>query len=113
MITLTETAVNKLQGIMVEKGLNDYSVRVFISGGGCCGLSYGMAFADEIEAEDQTFESNGLKMVIDSGSFPYLQGVKIDYVETPKGGGFRIENPNMVGGCSTNKQSSGCSGSCN
>ncbi len=110
MITLTQTAASKLQGIMTERGLNDYALRVFINGGGCCGLSYGMAFANEFETDDQIFESAGVKVVIDGGSFPYLEGTNIDYIDTPKGSGFRIENPNTVGGsCSSDKkQSCGC-----
>ncbi len=99
MITLTPVAADKLQGIMAEKGLNGYALRVFVAGGGCSGLSYGMTFAEGPELGDQIFEVNGLKIVVDPGSFCYLDGAEIDYLDSLMGGGFRIENPNAVQTC--------------
>ena len=99
MITLTEPATGKLQNIMTEKGIDDYALRVFVSGGGCSGLSYGMTFAEGAEMGDQEFEVSGVKVVVDPGSLPYLDGAEIDYVDSLMGGGFRIENPNAVRSC--------------
>ena len=99
MITLTPTATGKLQEIMVEKGLTDQALRVFVSGGGCSGLSYGMTFAEGEEFGDQVFEANGVKVVVDMGSIQYLDGAEIDYIDSLMGGGFRIENPNAVKTC--------------
>ena len=99
MIILTQTASDKLHGIMAEKGLNDYALRGFVSGGGCSGLSYGMTFAEGPELGDQTFDVNGVKVVVDPGSYPYLDGAEIDYIDSLMGGGFRIENPNAVRTC--------------
>ncbi|RME77108.1 MAG: iron-sulfur cluster insertion protein ErpA [Chloroflexi bacterium] len=99
MINLTEVATQKLQGIMAEKGLEGYALRVFVSGGGCSGLSYGMTFAEGPELGDQVMECNGVKVVIDPASFPYLDGAQIDYVDSLMGGGFRIDNPNAVRTC--------------
>lgn len=99
MITLTPTASAKLDGIMAEKGLKDYALRVFVSGGGCSGLSYGMTFAEGPELGDQEFEVSGVKVVVDPGSYPYLDGAEIDYIDSLMGGGFRIENPNAVRTC--------------
>lgn len=100
MIILTELASDKLQNIMTEKGLHDYALRVFVSGGGCSGLSYGMTFAEGPELGDQVFEASGVKVVVDPGSYPYLDGAEIDYIDSLMGGGFRIENPNAVRTCS-------------
>ena len=99
MIVLTQTASDKLQGIMAEKGLQEHALRVFVSGGGCSGLSYGMTFAEGPELGDQTFEVSGVKVVVDPGSYPYLDGAEIDYIDSLMGGGFRIENPNAVRTC--------------
>ncbi len=100
MITLTPVASDKLHHIMTEKGIEKHSLRVFVSGGGCSGLSYGMTFAEGPELGDQVFEANGVKVVVDPGSFPYLEGAEIDYIDSLMGGGFRIDNPNAVQSCS-------------
>jgi iron-sulfur cluster assembly accessory protein len=100
MINLSPIAADKLEKIMDEKGLANHSLRVFVSGGGCSGLSYGMTFAEAPETGDQVFEANGVKVIVDPGSFPYLNGAEIDYIDSLMGGGFRIENPNAVQSCS-------------
>ena len=100
MINLSPIAADKLGKIMDEKGLVNHSLRVFVSGGGCSGLSYGMTFAEAAETDDQIFEANGVKIIVDPGSFPYLDGAEIDYIDSLMGGGFRIENPNAVQSCS-------------
>ena len=100
MITLTEAAADKLQNIMQEKGLVDYGLRVFVSGGGCSGLQYGMTFAEGPMDGDQIFEDRNVKLIVDPASLMYLTGVEIDYIDSLMGGGFRIENPNAVQSCS-------------
>ena len=99
MINISPIAADKLENIMDEKGLDNHSLRVFVSGGGCSGLSYGMTFAEAPEAGDQVFEANGVKVIVDPGSFPYLNGAEIDYIDSLMGGGFRIDNPNAVSSC--------------
>lgn len=99
MITITPSATQVLNKVMAEKGLADHSLRVFVSGGGCSGLSYGMTFAEGPELGDQVLESNGVSVIVDPGSFQYLDGAEIDYVDSLMGGGFRIENPNAVRTC--------------
>ncbi len=100
MITITPNASQRLQAIMTEKNINDHALRVFVSGGGCSGLNYGMTFSELPEATDQVFETAGLKVIIDPASYEYLMGAEIDYVDSLMGGGFRIENPNAVQTCS-------------
>jgi iron-sulfur cluster assembly accessory protein len=99
MLTITPPATEKLQGIMTEKGISGHALRVFVSGGGCSGLSYGMTFAQAPEFDDQIFEAEGIKVVIDPASLQYLLGAEIDYTDSLMGGGFRIENPNAVQSC--------------
>lgn len=100
MINLTEAAADQLQKLLEEKGMEDHSLRVFVSGGGCSGLQYGMTFAEAPMEGDQVFEEQNVRMVVDSGSLMYLMGAEIDYIDSLMGGGFRIENPNAVQSCS-------------
>lgn len=100
MITLTEAAADQLSKILEEKGLTDHSLRVFVSGGGCSGLQYGMTFAEGPMDGDQVFEEQNIKVIVDPGSMMYLMGAEIDYIDSLMGGGFRIENPNAVQSCS-------------
>lgn len=99
MITLSMPASEKLQGIMAEKGIEGHSLRVFVSGGGCSGLNYGMTFAEDVEVDDKVIEASGMKIVVDPASQFYLNGAEIDYIDSLMGGGFRIENPNAVQSC--------------
>ncbi len=100
MINITKTASDRLQAIMTEKDIASHALRVFVSGGGCSGLNYGMTFAELPETTDQIFEAEGLKVVVDPASIEYISGATIDYVDSLMGGGFRIENPNAVQTCS-------------
>lgn len=114
MVTLTETAASKLLALMNEKGVAEtHALRVFVSGGGCSGLQYGMTFEDNLRPVDTVFMQHGLRVVIDPRSLPYLEGANIDYAEGPMGGGFQIDNPNAVAGCGCGQSSAGeggCSG---
>jgi len=100
VITLTETAANKLDAIMKEKGVREtHGLRVFVSGGGCSGLQYGMTFDPSPREVDTVFTQHGLRVVIDPQSLRYMDGATIDYVDSLMGGGFHIENPNAVSSC--------------
>ena len=99
-VTLTETAAEKLGGILEQKGLREtHALRVFVKGGGCGGMQYGMTFDDDIQEADQVFEKYGLRVVIDPTSFLYVGGASIDYIDNLMGGGFHIENPNAASSC--------------
>lgn len=98
MINLTETAVAKVREFMISKDREDLGLRIYISKGGCSGFSYGMAL-DEAGSDDSTFDCNGVKVVVDQQSLPYLEGVEVDYTHSLMGGGFSIQNPNAVSSC--------------
>lgn len=100
MLTITPLAAAKLHQVLAEKNLTGYGLRVFISGGGCSGFQYGMAFENTTEEGDHVFESNGVRIYLDSASATYLEGASVDYVDSLMGGGFRIENPNAASTCS-------------
>lgn len=100
VVNLTQMAADKLLAIMDEKGLREtHALRVFVSGGGCSGMQYGMTFDNAPLPVDTVFEQRGLRVVVDPRSLPYIEGANIDYVDSLVGGGFHIENPNAVSSC--------------
>ncbi len=98
-INISEAAGEKLSELFAEVGDEMDAIRIFVSGGGCSGMSYGMTFSEGAELGDQTFDLGNLKVVVDPGSIQYLDGAEIDYLDSLMGGGFRIENPNAVRSC--------------
>lgn len=99
MITLSDVAASQLQAMLQQRHLLDHGLRVFVQGGGCCGLQYGMAFEPAAREGDTILEIKGLELFIDPISALYLEGVEIDYQDTPTGGGFRVENPQASAVC--------------
>ena len=100
MLTITENGASKAREIMARNGKETASVRVFVKSGGCSGYSYGMAIDDRELEGDTVVESNGVRMVVDRMSSPFLQGAVVDYLETMMGGGFSVvSNPNATSSC--------------
>ena len=106
MVDLTPAAATKLQGILTEKGLTGYGLRVYISGGGCGGPQYGMGFDKETRVGDTVELIEGIQVFIDSDSAQYLEGAKIDFVDE-LGGGVKIDSPNSPSGCNCGREG-GC-----
>ena len=98
-ITLLPSAVNKFRALLAERNLPDHALRVFVAGGGCSGMQYGMALEREGGEFDHVFEQGGVRVLVDATSMMYLAGATIDYVDNLMGGGFRIENPQAVSTC--------------
>ena len=98
-VSLTDRAAEMVKDLIVQQERSDLALRVYVAGGGCSGLQYGMALDENIEEDDTTFESLGVKIVVDATSLRYIAGATVDYVETGMGGGFKVENPNSTGGC--------------
>lgn len=98
-VTLSERAGEEIRSLLERQGKADAALRVFVSGGGCSGLNYGMAIDDTIEEDDFTFDAHGVKVIVDSLSYNYIKGASVDYVDDPMGGGFKIDNPNAVRSC--------------
>lgn len=99
LIELTPAAAQRVQQLLEERNLQDHALRVFVGGGGCSGLQYGMGLDGEPRADDLQFEFGGIRVIIDPTSIGYLRGARIDYVEDLMGGGFKIDNPNAVTSC--------------
>lgn len=98
IITLTDVAADKVREFMSSKDREDLALRIYVSKGGCSGFSYGMAL-DGAHDEDHLYEFNGIRVVIDPESAPYLEGIEVDYTNSLMGGGFSIQNPNAVSSC--------------
>lgn len=99
LLTMTPVARDKVRELLKERNLEDHALRVFVQGGGCSGLSYGMAFESNIYETDQVIENDGVRLVIDPTSSMYMAGAEIDFVDSLMGGGFAINNPNAVSSC--------------
>lgn len=99
-VTLTEKAAEIVKLVMEKKQKPNASLRLFIVQGGCCGLQYGLGITEKISEDDTVFESQGVKVVVDPISLPFVQGSVIDYEDDElMGGGFRIDNPNATMEC--------------
>lgn len=99
-VTLSSEALAHLKSLLEKEASADLGLRVYVSGGGCSGLQYGMAFDDQVRPGDEIVEQNGVKVFIDDFSAPYLRGSEIDYVDSLMGAGFTVHNPNAVTSCS-------------
>lgn len=99
-ITVTEAAATTVSNLLEQRNIPNHVLRVFVSGGGCSGMQYGMAFEEAPRDTDIVVSAeNGVRFVVDSTSIMYLQGATIDFVDSLMGGGFRIDNPNAVSSC--------------
>ncbi len=102
-ITISTSAVEAVQNILTERNLSGYALRVYVAGSGCSGTQFGMALDNNFYANDSAIEHNGVKVVIDENSLPYLRGARIDFVNDPtRGAGFVVDSPNaqQAGSCS-------------
>jgi iron-sulfur cluster assembly protein len=98
LMTVTESAAVKIKQLMSEE--DDVSVlRVAIQGGGCSGFQYGLGFDHGAAEGDHEFEIQGVQVVVDPFSAPYLKGAEIDYVDSIQAAGFAINNPNASSSC--------------
>ena len=98
-LILTEQAIGKLKNLIADEDNDELKLRVFVTGGGCSGFSYGFTF-DEIAADDDTaVETDGVTALVDPMSFQYLAGATVDYQEGLEGSRFIIDNPNAETTC--------------
>ena len=98
-ITFSEKAANRVKRLIEDEGDPNLCLRVFISGGGCNGFSYGFTFDDSRAEDDAVIERAGVLMLVDAMSYPYLDGADVDYVEDLSGAQFVVSNPNAAATC--------------
>ncbi len=99
VLNVTPNAVTVIRNLLTERSIPDHALRVFVSGGGCSGMQYGMAFEENARDFDRVVQVDGVRLLVDPTSLMYLQGATIDYIDSLMGGGFRIDNPNAVSSC--------------
>lgn len=100
IIDVTPKAAEKVSEFMKQEGKDNLYLRVYVTGGGCSGLSYGMGFEENPDEDDVILDQNNVKILVDNYSQKYLKGAVVDYIESLMGSGFKITNPNVTKSCS-------------
>jgi len=98
-VMLTDTAAGKAKALLDQEGRDDLKLRIAVQPGGCAGLKYQLFFDERDLDGDQVHDFNGLRLVVDRMSAPYLQNAVIDFADTIEKQGFTIDNPNATGSC--------------
>lgn len=97
-ITMTTTAADKVRELVAQENDPTLGLRIFVAGGGCSGLQYGMTL-DEEQDGDTVIPQEGFKVFIDEMSIGYIMDSEVDYVDSLMGAGFTVNNPNAVSTC--------------
>ena len=100
MISLTDKGAEKVREFLAQQSAvaDTSGLRVGVRGGGCSGFQYALAF-DEQRDGDTVFEEQGIRLLVDRPSLPYVKGSVIDFVDGFQGAGFKVENPNVIAAC--------------
>lgn len=102
VVTLTDTAKDRLRNLVADGSAPDAGLRVQVVPGGCSGFEYDLSLAAPQDG-DEVFEADGVRVIVDRFSVPYLLGVELDYEEGFQGAGFLINNPNAAASCGCGK----------
>jgi iron-sulfur cluster assembly accessory protein len=101
IVSITPAAAAIVRDLIKQRNLDDsYALRIYISGRGCGGFEYGMGLENKPAQTDSTFESEGLKIIVDENSLEYMRGSTIDFIDDERGKGFLVENPIPAPPCS-------------
>ncbi len=98
-VVLTDGAAGKVRALLAQEGRDDLQLRVSVQPGGCSGLRYQLFFDERHLDGDAVHDFDGVGVVVDRMSTPYLHGATIDFVDTIEKQGFTIDNPNATGSC--------------
>ena len=98
IINMTPAAADKVRELLAQENDPSLALRVFVAGGGCSGLQYGMTLDEEQEG-DTVISISGFNILVDEMSMGYIDGSEIDYVDSLMGAGFTVNNPNAVSSC--------------
>jgi len=99
MIQITESAANKVRQMLTADGKAGMHLRLYVEGGGCSGMQYGLKFDGAVSDDDEQIECAGFKVLVDPMSLPFLQGARVDYLDTLMESGFKIQNPQAKTTC--------------
>jgi iron-sulfur cluster assembly protein len=97
-VTLTQSAAQHVARHLAKRG-KGIGLRLGVRTSGCSGLAYKLEYADETRPEDVTFESNGITVIVDPKSLPYLEGTELDFTREGLQEGFKFNNPNVKDAC--------------
>jgi iron-sulfur cluster assembly accessory protein len=98
-VVLTDVAAEKVKALLEQEGRDDLRLRVAVQPGGCSGLRYQLFFDERSLDGDVITDFNGVEVVVDRMSGPYLTGATIDFADRIDAQGFTIDNPNAQGSC--------------
>lgn len=98
-VVMTDAAAAKAKALLEQEGRDDLALRIAVQPGGCAGLRYNLFFDDRALDGDLTVIFDGVTLIVDRMSAPYVQGASIDFVDTIEKQGFTIDNPNATGSC--------------
>jgi len=98
LVTLTPSASVKVRELLDQEEETNLGLRIFVAGGGCSGMQYGMTLDEEQEG-DAIMELDGIRILVDEMSASYISGSEVDYVDSLMGAGFTVNNPNAVSTC--------------
>jgi iron-sulfur cluster assembly accessory protein len=98
-INVSDAAAGKVRTLLEQEGRDDLQLRIAVQPGGCSGLRYQLFFDERTLDGDQVSDFDGVSVVVDRMSMPYLNGAVIDFVDTIEKQGFTIDNPNAGGSC--------------
>mgnify|MGYP002717401487 FL=1 len=98
-IQVSPNAISKVRSLLEEEGNSALKLRVYVTGGGCSGFQYGFSFDEELAEDDTQIQKDGITVVVDAMSYPYLVGSRLDYQEGLQGSKFVVENPNASSTC--------------
>ena len=99
LVTLTDSAVDKIKSMMIKEGKENYALRFGITTGGCAGLSYELKFQKNPYDNDIVYVYKGITVIINQESQEFVKGVEIDYIDTLRESGFKYKNPNSKSSC--------------
>ena len=98
-VQMTEAAIGKVRQLIEAEGNDALMLRIYVTGGGCSGFQYGFAFEEAAAEDDSLLEQDGVTLLVDPMSYPYLAGAKVDYVDDLSGSQFVVKNPNASTTC--------------
>jgi iron-sulfur cluster assembly accessory protein len=98
-LSLTASAASKVRELLTSEGRDDLRLRIAVQPGGCSGMQYQLFFDERFLDGDTEIDQDGVPLIVDRMSAPYLAGAQISYTDTIEKQGFEIDNPNAGGGC--------------
>lgn len=98
-ITLTDSLVKRIRILQAQDGKPDLKLRIMVDSGGCQGFEYKFSLDADVKPDDEVFEKDGIGVIIDDISLPYMRGCTIDWVDDLIGAHFQVNNPNAKSSC--------------